>query len=471
MKLKYQIYLPVIISTFFVLGMLFGYGIRTLPVDSNSTWTKASKEKRTLSEVIGLIDQNYFEEQESADFVDAAIFEIFESLDPHSMYIPPYHSEMLEVSNSGKYRGIGIETLDIDSDIYISNVIKGSPADSVHILKGSRVLNINSIDIKENRWNADSLSHYLKDKDEENIKFNLDHFSYDEPRVVDVVPAEVKILNIAESFEIIEEVGYIRISKFGNDSYKDFMQSLEGLVKNDSLNNLIIDLRDNPGGYLQEVCKIISQILPERTAFLTTVDADGRSKPYRSIGQSFFYIGNIIVLIDKESASASEILAGVLQDMDRAIIVGEESYGKGLVQEQFKLSNGGVARLSVSRYKLPSGRFIGQSDSLGFESLLLNRSLNSTGKIQPDFELKHEFSVNNMNIFKAAVKALNAKSIDVDFETYHLLNDSTDINLKYEKALIRYENDMVLKYKALSDDVINKSLELLNTKDEWGILK
>ena len=451
--------------------MLFGYSIKSFPVDPGTRWTEVSQYKKTLSEVIGLIDQKYYKQEETSGFVNDAIYELVDGLDPYSMYVAPYHSEMLEISNTGKYEGIGIETVDVEGEIYISNVIKGSPGDSAQILKGARVVKVNNVDLASASWNSDSLAHYLSDNEALKINFEMDHFSYEKNRSFDVMPSTVTVENISDTYKLNDETGYVRIVKFGNDSYKDFMESLESLITNDSLNNLVIDVRDNPGGYLQEVCKIISQLLPSRIDFLSTVDADGNSNSYKSTGQSFFHIGNVIVLIDEESASASEILAGVLQDMDRAIVVGEDSFGKGLVQEQFQLSNGGVLRLSVSRYRLPSGRFIGEGDGQTYNSLRMNRSFTSKDFLQPDFYVNHDYADTDVDIFKKAIVSLKNSNTDYTLESYFSMEDQIDTNLEFEKAKILFDDDLVSKKKILADSVVIESLRLLKEKDEWNILE
>jgi len=224
---------------------------------------------------------------------------------------------------------------------------------------------------------------------------------------------------------------------------------------------LIIDVRQNPGGYLNEVCKILSQLIPEKTNILNTINGYGDKEVYNSTGQNFFYIGDIAIIIDDQSASASEILAGVLQDLDRSIILGQPSYGKGLVQEQFQLENGGVLRLSISKYQLPSGRYLGQADSLRYTSLKDNRPLSSTGKIDPDQLLELDPMFSNNNLFQAAIS---------DFNTYDEILEPSEVtsstsSIQIEKTYLKYKTEDLLDLKLRADEAIQSAINFLERSE------
>jgi len=483
-KKQYQIFLPLLISSVLAIGMVIGYGLKSIPVKTDNQWVRYDKNRTSISDVIGLIDKHYYEEKESYSLVDKAIHEIVEDLDPYSAYIPPYHTSALQRSNKGKYFGLGIETTEIDGEVFITKILNNSPANDSEILKGSKILGINGISLIDKNWTSDSLSQFLGRNQSANISFEMDHVSYDSPKKIGIEQGEVTIPNITDVYRLKNGTGYIKVAKFGDGVYRDFMESIELLLTNDTLPNLIIDLKSNPGGFLQEVSKIISQFLPERIDFLKTIDNNGDSRTYSSNGQSFFEVGNIIVLIDQNSASASEIFAGVLQDMDRAIIIGEHSFGKGLVQEQFNLSNGGVLRLSVSQYQLPSGRYIGRENDQTLEeeytSLMLGRKLLSNGKINPDIEIAHENELSNRDAFALAVNKINRNTYKTSsylafLESYKNQevegkNSTIDINVMFEIAAILFGDKTVRKDKIKEDIGVLKALEVLENKDEWGIL-
>jgi carboxyl-terminal processing protease len=172
---------------------------------------------------------------------------------------------------------------------------------------------------------------------------------------------EIPLVSIDNAYMIDNHTGVIKINRFSNNTYTEFMKALEGMIEKDKLSHLIIDLRGNPGGYLSAATDILDQLFTERKLLVYTNGRTNGRKEYRSTGQPFYNIDKIAVLIDEGSASASEILAGAIQDHDRGVIVGRRSFGKGLVQEQYDLSNGGALRLTVARYYTPSGRCIQKS--------------------------------------------------------------------------------------------------------------
>jgi carboxyl-terminal processing protease len=164
--------------------------------------------------------------------------------------------------------------------------------------------------------------------------------------------------SIDASFMLNEKTGYIRISRFSGQTFKEFMIAFEDLTKNKGMKDLVIDLRGNPGGYLNEATDILNQLFDDKRLLVYTEGRSYKRKEYKSNGRAYFRIGKIAVLINEGSASASEILAGALQDNDRGIVIGRRSFGKGLVQEQYDLSDSSALRLTVARYYTPSGRLI-----------------------------------------------------------------------------------------------------------------
>ena len=187
----------------------------------------------------------------------------------------------------------------------------------------------------------------------------------------------------------MEKTGYIKINRFSATTYEEFMKGLEDLVENKGMEDLVIDLRHNPGGYLQQATNILSQLFKDQDKLL--VYTKGRTvnrNDYKSTGRAFFEIGNVLVLIDEGSASASEILAGAIQDHDRGVVIGRRSFGKGLVQEQYKLRDGSALRLTVARYYTPSGRSIQKDykDSEDYSSEVLERY--SSGEMESENKIE-----------------------------------------------------------------------------------
>jgi len=460
LKDKYFPYFPAILCASFVVGLLVGGGFGSGSTEKGVSWNDDFTNEKALTEAYNLIESRYYKDVEKAKVVDYAISEMVDQLDPYSLYIPADHSAYMQYTNTGSYKGIGVETVDIDSSIYISKVIENGPADIAKISQGSKLIKVDTIDIRSESWTSRELQAYLLEHQSDSLEIVLSAFPNGEPSSFYVKATDVKVPNISIS-KRVGNSGYIKLSKFGADVYKEFMTSLEGLVINDSLEYLIIDVRQNPGGYLNEVCKILSQLIPEKTNILNTINGYGDKEVYNSTGQNFFYIGDIAIIIDDQSASASEILAGVLQDLDRSIILGQPSYGKGLVQEQFQLENGGVLRLSISKYQLPSGRYLGQADSLRYTSLKDNRPLSSTGKIDPDQLLELDPMFSNNNLFQAAIS---------DFNTYDEILEPSEVtsstsSIQIEKTYLKYKTEDLLDLKLKADEAIQSAINFLERSE------
>ena len=191
------------------------------------------------------------------------------------------------------------------------------------------------------------------------VKIGIKRGKEEDLRFFDITRDKIPVYSVDVAYMLNEKTGYIKINRFSATTYEEFMKGLEDLVENHKMEDLVIDLRHNPGGYLQQATNILSQLFEDRDQLL--VYTEGRTvnrSDYESTGRSFFKVDDIVVLIDEGSASASEIMAGAVQDHDRGIIVGRRSFGKGLVQEQYKLRDGSALRLTVARYYTPSGRSI-----------------------------------------------------------------------------------------------------------------
>nr|MCU0347917.1 S41 family peptidase [Saprospiraceae bacterium] len=202
---------------------------------------------------------------------------------------------------------------------------------------------------------------------------------------------KISVHSVEVAYMLDKETGYIKINRFSTNTYEEFMKALEKLVDEEGLKHLVIDLRQNPGGYMQEATNILSQLFKEKDKLL--VFTEGKNMPrtdYKSTGRTFYDVGNVVVLTDEGSASASEILAGAIQDHDRGVIIGRRSFGKGLVQEQYRLRDGSAIRLTVARYYTPSGRCIqkpyeGRDD---YEDDVAERIEN--GELYDGHEIEHE---------------------------------------------------------------------------------
>jgi carboxyl-terminal processing protease len=220
---------------------------------------------------------------------------------------------------------------------------------------------------------------------------------------VEVTREEIKVPSVVAGYMIDTSIAYIKIQRFTNTTYREFMDHWERLSTQHHAEHLILDLRDNPGGYLKEAVNILSQIMEEEGKLLVYTEGKHQQRnEYKSTGKVFFPVGHVTVLINESSASASEIIAGSIQDQDRGLIIGTPSYGKGLVQEQYELSNGGILRMTVSKYYTPSGRLIQKAydstsvvDTSAVFRTVSGRPVHAGGGIVPDILIKDDIDWQN----------------------------------------------------------------------------
>ncbi len=405
---KYKVLEPLLLALAMIIGISLGYKINDTEDDFNLIERldpNASPIGR-IEEVLRFIDNKYVDSIDIEDLEDKLITSILDELDPHSVYIPPSELQKINRQMAGNYLGIGIETIAIRDTFYISRILPGSPAEEGGISIGDQILMLNDSIVAGRDYSYQQLSSAITEKDEVFIKVQ----NQSGKKELKLIPRELKLNSAKEYYKIENQVGYIKIERFTSKSYADFMKALETLVTQDKLDNLIIDLRDNPGGYLPEANKILSQLFKEKDRLLIYTEGEHSKKlEYKTSGKAFFDIENVIVLINEGSASGSEILAGAIQDWDRGLIMGEKSFGKGLVQEQYDLSNGGAIRLTVAKYYTPSGRLIQKSydqynrksnenitenlevdTATVFKTLIKKRSVVGGGGITPDIELTND---------------------------------------------------------------------------------
>jgi carboxyl-terminal processing protease len=336
-------------------------------------------ETSKLEEVFRYIEARHVDKISRDSLVEIAIQGTLKYLDPFAVYIPSEWVEQHNEELSGKYSGIGVEFLNVRDTMTISRVLSESPASEAGILAGDQLIKINDQDIIAEKWKMDRLVREVRGPEGTTVSITLR--SKGELKEIQLIRKKLITSSIDAALVIAPKVGYIRISRFVATTYRDFMEKLEILIEKKGVKHLVIDLRNNPGGYLEETSKLMNQLIDQKDLLLLTTQGAAQGKrEYKTTGRAFFSIDKIVILIDEKSASASEILAGSLQDVKKGVVVGRKSFGKGTVQEQFYLRDGSSIRLSVSRFLLPSGQFI-QKD--------FNQE--GTGGITPDYWIEKSF--------------------------------------------------------------------------------
>lgn len=352
MQKKVQVWLPLLFSITLVLGMLIGYKLRDNIPGRNFFSLEHS---RPVQEVLDIINSKYVDDIKLDELNDTAIVAILSKLDPHSVFIPAEELQQVNEDIAGNFFGIGVEFNVFNDTVNITNVIPEGPSAKAGIQTGDKFIKVGDSLIAGNGINADKVRKLLKGNLDSKVSVTLLRGS--NKMDVTITRGIIPVSSVDASYMYPNGIGYIRLNKFSQVTYREFMKSLEDLQKQ-GLKKLILDLRDNGGGVLDEATAIADEFLDGDKLITYTEGKHFPKKEYRCKKPGLFEKGELVVLANEGTASASEILIGALQDWDRATVIGRRSFGKGLVQEQYDLSNGSALRLTIARYYTPIGRSI-----------------------------------------------------------------------------------------------------------------
>lgn len=309
---------------------------------------------------MGYIEARYVSEPRTEELYHTAIEAVLSELDPHSSYIPADELQELTESMEGNFEGIGIEYLVVNDTITVVSALVDGPADKAGLLTGDQIIFVEDSLVTSVSKSGIEPASLMRGHVGTDVNIRVKRAGNSQELIKFTMTREpIPVYSVDAAYPIDAETTYIKINRFSQNTYSEFMTALEKQMEEAQTKNLILDLRGNPGGYLQEATKLLSELFVERGTLL--VYTEGRSssrQSYKSTGRARYNIQKIAILVDGGSASASEIVAGAVQDHDRGIIVGRRTFGKGLVQEQYPLSDGSALRLTVARYYTPSDRSI-----------------------------------------------------------------------------------------------------------------
>lgn len=354
----------VILIVGMVLGIKFikdqGFGVERSP-------QLASNSDGKLEEILHIINKNYVDDINTDSFQNLPIDSVLHQLDPHSVYLPPTDAQDMTDDLEGNFEGVGIEYYMLNDTMMVTGVVKDGPAAQAGIKLGDKIISIDTAVVSGRKLPKEQLTGRFRGRAGSGVSVTLIHNGAQTPNRLMVTRGKVNISSIDAAYMINAETGYIRISKFGAHTDSDF-SSMANSLKAKGMKKLILDLRDNGGGYFSAATGLADQFLPENKLIVYTQGKHEPRTDYFSTGSGTFQNGKLAILINENTASASEIVAGAVQDLGRGIIVGRRSFGKGLVQEQFAFGDGSALNLTIARYYTPSGRSIQKSYKRGYDA-------------------------------------------------------------------------------------------------------
>ena len=310
-----------------------------------------------LNNLLHIIDDQYVDTVNINDLVEKAMPQILAELDPHSVYITAREGEIANDDLRGSFFGIGIEFVIRQDTIRVQNVIGNGPAERAGMMAGDKIVEVDDSSFVGKICTNEEAMHRLKGPKDTKVKIGLIRYGEKKVRHITITRGEIPTKSVTACYMIDDETGYIKMKNFGENTYPELLIALAKLAQQ-SFSNLVIDLRGNTGGYLESAVQIANEFLSKGQLIVYT---EGRSFPrqeYRADGRGSYQNIPLVVLVDEGSASASEILAGSIQDNDRGTIIGRRSFGKGLVQKPMEFSDHSMVRLTIARYYTPSGRCI-----------------------------------------------------------------------------------------------------------------
>lgn len=418
----------------------------------------------------------YVDETDSGELMKTAIDAMLESLDPYTTYIPESEKEDFEFMTTGQYGGIGAVITKNGDWVFVSEPYEGFPADKAGLIAGDKFVEIAGESVKGK--STEDVSKVLKGQPNTSVKVLIEREGLDKPFEVEIIREEIKLNSVPYYGLISDSIGYIKTRSFTRNISKEVISAYQELNANDDLKGLVLDLRSNPGGLLNEAINMANIFIDRgQEIVFTKGKVKDWDKSYKARNEAIDTEIPLVVLINRSSASASEIVSGAVQDLDRGVVIGQRSFGKGLVQQTRKLSYNAQLKVTTAKYYIPSGRCIQALDysnrdddgSVGkiadslrteFKTLVNERKVYDGGGITPDIELEPQKVSNILRsivskryIFDFANQfrrdndsIVDAKSFVIDDAIYeqfkkYLKDKEYEYETKTEKAIKKLEKD------------------------------
>lgn len=485
---KKNIFIAATYAVVLLLGILLGQnyvdeqggkpGNSLMPIGlSNTSWK--------LQQLIDLISSSYVDSLNMDSVQNGAINHIISHLDPYSSYLVPNESQRQTELLEGTFEGIGMEYFNLNDTLIIVSLINGGPADRAGFRVGDKLIKIGDKQVAGVQISREEVETLIRGRSGTELDVRIKRHDVNDIMAIKVVRDQVTVSSLDVVYMIKPTVGYVKVRRFGMSTGDDFKHAIVELKKQGA-SRLILDLRDNGGGYFHMAIKLASEFFNDRRLVVYTEGAHEQRQDYFSEEQGSFSDGELAILINENTASASEILAGAIQDWDRGVIIGRRSYGKGIVQEQFGFSDGSTVNLSIARYFTPLGRSIQKKYSPNWSNMvdyntmykglwmldtlyahgkefktMAGRQVYSGGGILPDIHIQQDanslslfyqdlirYSFIEQFVYSRFTQKLPAYSIENFLQGYHLPDNEYDAFIEFvrsEDFIISERNKNALK--------------------------
>lgn len=347
--------MPLIMALCVIAGILIGTFYANHFSGNRLSIINSSSNK--LNNLLHIVDDQYVDTVNVNQLVEGAMPQILSELDPHSVYISAKDVQIVNDDLKGSFSGVGIEFTIRKDTIRVQNVVNNGPAERAGVIAGDKIVSVDDTVFVGKKVTNEEAMHKLKGPKDTKVKLGILRYGENKVRQITVTRGDIPQHSISATYMLDETTGYIKIKNFGENTYPDMLISLAQLSQ-ENFRNLVIDLRGNTGGYLASAVQIANEFLPKGRLIVYTQGRKSPRQEYRSDGRGSYQQIPLVVLIDEGSASASEILAGAIQDNDRGTIIGRRSFGKGLMQQPIAFNDGSMIRLTIARYYTPAGRCI-----------------------------------------------------------------------------------------------------------------
>ena len=405
-----------------------------------------------MEQIMGLVKSEYVDSVDLADLEERAVSELLQSFDPHSVYIPAKYVDIANQDLEGGFEGIGIEFFVYSDTPTVVRILPGGPAEKAGIYPGDRILKIDTSSLLG--LESNQIVKLIKGRKNSKAVATLLRKSSGEVFTPEFERDRIVTTSVF-SGHVDEQTAYVKIEHFADKTHTDFVQAIESLNKESGINRLVLDLRDNPGGYLHAAVRLLDEMIDGTDVLAYTEAVNRARKDYKATPGGLCKDMDIAILVNQRSASASEIVSGALQDLDRGVVLGERTFGKGLVQETFELNDGSQIRLTIARYYIPSGRsiqkpydkegyheFMTKSDSASHKNYETKsgRRVSSGGGVTPDILYSGSDSISYQLVNTIATDILDQHAsnwMELDYKTW---KSSKEVHTAIEGALIDYEH-------------------------------